>query len=95
MELVGPDGSSSSEVDLIVLRGRRLWIGEAKIGSSLGGQTAAGTQLNKLRSAARLLKADGILMVSGSPSGFSDPTVALIKERLGELDLTLRIETLT
>ena len=95
MELIAPGGSTAIEIDLLVLRGRQLWIGEAKAASTLGSETAARTQLNKLRRAAQLVRANGILLVSGTPQGFSAATCTLIRERLGDLDVTLRLEALS
>jgi hypothetical protein len=94
IELLNPDGRAAIEIDLAVLGQRRLWLGEAKATSSLGSATEARAQLNKLRRAVGLLGADGILMVSGAPSGFSADTRTLIHERLDDLGAERVIEAI-
>jgi hypothetical protein len=65
LDLYEPGRTKPTEIDICVIRGGALWIGEARTASSLGRNDAdARAKLARLRQAAAALNADGILLAS-------------------------------
>jgi hypothetical protein len=90
-DLWKPGAKTPSELDICAQRGPELWIGEAKVGNSLGQEQEARSKLEGLRQAAQLLRPQGILFVTAS-EGWTDRTQELAREVLGELPSELRFE---
>jgi hypothetical protein len=90
-DLWPPDAKTPIELDICAQRGPELWIGEAKVANILGREQQARVKLEGLRRAAMLLRPHGILFVTAS-EGWTDRTVEIAREVLGELPVNLRFE---
>jgi hypothetical protein len=80
-------------VDLCVVRGGRLWIGEARTTAALGAsESDARNKLRRLHDVAHVLQVDGVVLVS--EVGFNKGTQKLIDEVFARHDpFQLRVET--
>jgi hypothetical protein len=93
LDLFRPGKKRPIEVDLCVVRGGRLWIGEAKTTAALGAsESDARNKLRRLRDVANALQADGVLVVS--EVGFNTGTQQIIDEVLPSHErFVVRVET--
>jgi hypothetical protein len=79
LDLFEPEKKKPIELDICVVRGGELWIGEAKKSPTLGkNKSDARNKMRRLRRAAEALTADGIILVS--EVGFAPTAEAVIRE---------------
>lgn len=90
-DLWEPGADSPIELDICAQRGPELWIGEAKVGNSLGSERPARRKLARLRNAAELLRPYGVMFVTAS-EGWTDRTREVAREVLGDLPVELWFE---
>jgi hypothetical protein len=88
-DLWAPGAASPIELDICAQAGADLWIGEAKVASKLGTEAEARSKLGGLRTAAKLLRPHGILLVTAS-EGWTEKTQEIALDVLGNLPCELR-----
>jgi hypothetical protein len=79
LDFYQPGRKRPIEIDVCVIMGGQLWIGEARTASSLGAnEKDARNKLRRLREAAAVLNVSGILLVS--EQGFAETAKSVIRE---------------
>lgn len=82
-DLWPPDEDRPIELDICAQTGPELWIGEAKIASTMGNASAERGKLKALGRAAEVLRPHGILLATGEADGWSERTSRVALEILG------------